>query len=623
MSWLFFAILSYFIAAIVAVLDKVILSKDSFIPRPAIYATYVGLSGIYALLLIPFGFDWQTAREKPIFVLLSAASGFIWVFFLLPLYRAVRQTEVSRAGPLVGVFTAVFTFILSFFFLGERFNDFQLFSFVLLLLGAYLISSRNFNWREYPLSVLGLCALSAFLLAVSFTLIKFVYLNVNFMNGYVMGRMGEFFAGVFLLSLPKNKIAVKEHLKSIKMKTVGLFSLSKVLGATFFILQNYAVFLGSVAMVHALVGLQYVFLLFLTIILSIKIPSLLGEEISKKIVGRKIIAVFFITLGLFALALSQKPEKLAPGVKIWGMTFSKPFAEQMGLDWKEPYLAALDDLNFKAVRLPAYWPEIEPREGEYDFTDLDWQVEEAAKRGTKIILAAGLKLPRWPECHIPLWAGEFPISNSQFPNEKLRKALLKYIEETINHYKDNPAVWAWQIENEPFLSFGECPTVETEFLDKEIALAKSLDGRPIIVTDSGELSSWISAAKRADVFGTTMYRVIWSEKVPFGGYFKYPLPAEFFWLKANLASYFADIKKIIVVELQGEPWGPKLIYETPYEGQMKSMDFKQFRENIAYAEKAGFEEVYWFGVEWWYKMKQEGHPEYWGEIKNLKLKNEK
>lgn len=610
MSWLFFAILSYFIAAIVGVLDKVILSKDSFIPKPAIYATYVGLTGIYALFLIPFGFDWEGLRENPILIFLALLSGFVWVFFLIPLYHAVRKTEVSRVGPLVGVFTAVFTLGLSFLFLGERFNDYQLFSFVLLIAGAYLISSRNFNWREYPLSVLGLCAAGAFLLAVSFVLIKFVYLNTNFLNGFIIGRMGEFLAGLFLFLIPQNGAAVKEHFGAIKIKTVGLFALNKTLGATFFILQSYAVFLGSVSMVHALVGLQYVFLLFLAIVISAKIPSLFREEISKKIISRKIVAIVLIILGLFVLALSQKPEKLAPGVKVWGATFSKPFAEQMGLDWKEAYLAALDDLNFKAVRLPAYWPEIEPNEGEYDFADLDWQVEEAANRGAKIIIAVGLKLPRWPECYEPGWA--------QVKNSKLKvKSLLNYIEQVVNHYKNNPAVWAWQIENEPFLSFGECPTVPAEILDEEIALAKSLDNRPIIVSDSGELSFWVRAAKRADIFGTTMYRVVWSEKIPFGGYFKYPLPPEFFWLKTNLASYFADIEKIIVVELQGEPWGPKLIYETPYEGQMKSMDFKQFQENIAYARKAGFEEVYWFGVEWWFKMKEEGHPEYWEEVKKV------
>ena len=54
--------------------------------------------------------------------------------------------------------------------------------------------------------------------------------------------------------------------------------------------------------------------------------------------------------------------------------------------------------------------------------------------------------------------------------------------------------------------------------------------REIMITDSGELSIWLPAVKRADVFGTTMYRIVWSEKISkYFGYIKYPLPPRFFW----------------------------------------------------------------------------------------------
>ena len=44
------------------------------------------------------------------------------------------------------------------------------------------------------------------------------------------------------------------------------------------------------------------------------------------------------------------------------------------------------------------------------------QIEQAAIRNVKVILAVGQKLPRWPECYIPGWAA----GNQD--------ALLKYIE---------------------------------------------------------------------------------------------------------------------------------------------------------------------------------------------------
>ena len=147
---------------------------------------------------------------------------------------------------------------------------------------------------------------------------------------------------------------------------------------------------------------------------------------------------------------------------------------------------------------------------------------------------------------------------------------MKLLEKVVERYRANEAVKYWQVENEPFLrTFGVCPALSEKFLEEEIALVKSLDGefspegrgRPVIVSDSGEFGFWLPAAKRADVFGTTMYRIVWSRRLPGSGYLKYPLSPDFFHLKANLIKYFIGSKPIIVVELQGEPWGPAAIYE--------------------------------------------------------------
>ena len=55
----------------------------------------------------------------------------------------------------------------------------------------------------------------------------------------------------------------------------------------------------------------------------------------------------------------------------FGATFSKKFCEELGLNWQETYIAILDDLKVRNLRLPAYWDEIEPDEGTYNFKDFD------------------------------------------------------------------------------------------------------------------------------------------------------------------------------------------------------------------------------------------------------------
>lgn len=287
-----------------------------------------------------------------------------------------------------------------------------------------------------------------------------------------------------------------------------------------------------------------------------------------------------------------------------GMTFSLRYAQALGLNWQETYLALLDDIGVKKIRLPVYWDLVEAEPGQYDFRDIDWQMAEARKRNVEVILTLGQRVPRWPECHIPAWA--------QGDENQRKSALLRFMTKTVERYKDDDALALWQVENEPFLLFfGICPPFDKELLDQEIALVKSLDPtHPILLTDSGELSLWVSAAKRGDVFGTTMYRNIWSPKA--GGYFTYPVGPNFFRAKEFLVRLLTNQKKLIVIELQAEPWASGWVADASLEEQFRTMDENKLRENVEYAKRVGFPEIYLWGGEWWYWMKtKKDYPALW------------
>ncbi|MDA3839496.1 MAG: cellulase family glycosylhydrolase [Patescibacteria group bacterium] len=317
-----------------------------------------------------------------------------------------------------------------------------------------------------------------------------------------------------------------------------------------------------------------------------------------------LIIIFFV---FFLLSLSRVYEKHE--LK-YGLTFSQKQAIDLGLDWKELFVAMLDDLGVKNLRLSAYWNEIESINNNFYWDDLDWQIEEASKRDAQIILAVGGRLPRWPECHIPSWA-------ESLSKDKRETETLSYIELTIKRYKDNKNIVAWQIENEPFLSnFGECPDIDPAFLDREIELVRSIDSRQIVVTDSGELSVWVPAAKRADIFGTTMYRKTYSNLLQ--AYVSYPIEPSFFRVKRNLAKIFARPDKWIVIELQAEPWGPQPFQYLSPEERARTMDYDKFVEMMEFSRQTGFEEFYLWGVEWWYWEKiNQNNPQIWNEAKTL------
>ena len=293
----------------------------------------------------------------------------------------------------------------------------------------------------------------------------------------------------------------------------------------------------------------------------------------------------------------------------WGVNFSQKHALYLGLDWKETYLAILDDLSARRIKIAAHWDLIETGNDSYFFDDLDWQVKEAEKRGAQVLMVIGMKTPRWPECHIPSWA--LGLSKKEAQRE-----IMGMLAVVVERYKNNPALLGWQVENEPFFPFGECPWADASFLKEEVKQVKSLDPfHAIVITASGEGSFWTRAARTGDKVGTTLYRKVWSTQL--GTYFSYPFRPLFYWRKAQFIKAFFG-KEVIGVELQAEPWGQVLLYDLPLEEQEKTMNLERFKAVVEYAKNTGLREQYFWGTEWWYWMKEkQSNPAIWNEAKTL------
>ena len=321
-----------------------------------------------------------------------------------------------------------------------------------------------------------------------------------------------------------------------------------------------------------------------------------------------IILILFVIF--FALSFKDDPKNIS-----YGVTFSKPYSDYLGLPSREVFTSILDDLKVRKFRLVAYWSEVEKIKDEFNFTDIDFEVREAQKRNADVILAVGRRLPRWPECHVPAWA-----KNMSWDDQK--KEILAYITETVKHFQTYENIKYWQVENEPYLSVfakENCGNLDEDFLQEEIALIKKLDPtRPILVTDSGNLGLWSGAWRAGDVFGTSVYMYLWNPTI---GEIKSIYAPSFYKVKTNLMSFLHGAKKSFLIELSLEPWLIEPIINVPIVTQIDRMDTPKFDEILNFAEKTGFDEQYLWGVEWWYLMKTKGHPEYWEKAKDIFAKD--
>lgn len=317
-----------------------------------------------------------------------------------------------------------------------------------------------------------------------------------------------------------------------------------------------------------------------------------------------LLITLFVLIGYFFIGTPPRAEKIT-----FGVNFSQKHIQNFGLDWKKAYTELLSDLNVKDIKLITFWDLIEKKENEFNFEDLDWQIEQAEMKNAKIILVIGMKTGSWPECHIPDWV-------ESLNKQEQQQRILSLIETIVLRYKQSPAITIWMVENEPLFPFGECPWIDKNFLRQEVEFVKSLDStRPIMISDSGEWSFWIEAARLGDIVGTTMYRKAWLKEI--NAYMSYPFPPVFYWRKAEIIKKLFN-KDVISVELQAEPWCPDRIYECSFEEQNKTMNLERFNKNIEFAKNTGLDKFYLWGAEWWFWLKEKhGNIEIWEQARKL------
>jgi beta-galactosidase len=110
------------------------------------------------------------------------------------------------------------------------------------------------------------------------------------------------------------------------------------------------------------------------------------------------------------------------------------------------------------------WDRMEPTEGKYDWSFIDFLMDEAAKFGFVVTLGTG-------SCCPPAWLVKKYPNVQVLSNKNIKQALLgtynwacidnpgfkeshsKYLKELVNRYKEHSALGYWQINNEPGYPF--------------------------------------------------------------------------------------------------------------------------------------------------------------------------
>ena len=296
MHWLTIVLTGHLLNALAFLMDKFLLSSKR-IPSPFVYAFFIGALGILALVLIPFGVTVPSNIEMARALIAGATFVLALVFF----FAGLKENEASRVVPLTGGLVPAFTFALAYLFLGERLGQIEILAFAALVVGGVLITIERkgkSSTKGYVYAVV-----AALIFAVSFVITKQVFIEQNFVSGFVWSRIGGFATALLFLLIPEARYGILHQPKQKGTgSTTALFLTGQVAGALGFTLMNYAISLASVSLVNAMQGAQYAFLLVMVGLLSRKFPKILSERLSGWVLVQKIMAIILISIGIGLIA---------------------------------------------------------------------------------------------------------------------------------------------------------------------------------------------------------------------------------------------------------------------------------------------------------------------------------
>ncbi len=286
----------YALLAVVAILDKAILTKSLRVPTYTFYST-IFLWG--AFLLLPFA--------EPITVnafIWALVSGLAFGFATWAMFLGLRRGEAAHIVPFIGASTAVFVFGLSSVIIHESFTKIQALGIVLLIIASLLFSyeknrrykgtHRDFAW--------GLIA--GFLFALSHVAAKHFYGEYSFITGLVWtkGLVGIVaLITLFSASTWKDIFGKKDVEKQVSENTMWVVVADKVIGLIGTVAIQYAIAIGSVAIVSGLVGLQYALILIFAFVSTVLAPKFFKEYFTKKEVIVEVTAIMVVVMGITLL----------------------------------------------------------------------------------------------------------------------------------------------------------------------------------------------------------------------------------------------------------------------------------------------------------------------------------
>ncbi len=295
-AWLFYALLAPLLFGVSNIFDKFLREKHLGTFTLSIFS---GLSFFWAIALLPFvSFD-----SSPLVIFVSLIAGVTFFLNAFPYFQALAIEEASRVIPLWAL-EAPLTLILVFIFLKERltFNDYV--GFALVVCGAFLVSARKLGEVLRPTKAFLLMFAAASVTSVGIVMTKWAYSELSFWAVEALIFLGGGVAALFtFLLFRKARVQFLTQMLSLRKALALKLGIRQALLISGFLTFGFAIMTGSASLSAALVQLAALYVFIIAMFLSRFLPHILEEEIDKKALLTKAVAILMIIAGVFVINL--------------------------------------------------------------------------------------------------------------------------------------------------------------------------------------------------------------------------------------------------------------------------------------------------------------------------------
>lgn len=308
MSWIILATAGQFLNALVAIADKYIVSDEKVLPRPFVYAFYSCLlTGFWVFIFFLGLIPGANALGVPSFsnvtipslhvVALSFLSAYTFFMALVSMYDALRKADASTVMPIVGSVAGMSTFGLSYLFLDASHSANFMWGIALLTVGTLLVA------QTVPKGGVILHTVhSGLFFAFHWITIKGLFLETTFEDGLFWSRMGFILFALSLLMVPMYLDKIKAQSKNTSRKTGLIVLITKIVAGIAAFLLLKATDAGDVAVVQALDGLRFAFILIISTVFAHWLPQAAADSDRRPATFfRRFLFVVIITVGFVFL----------------------------------------------------------------------------------------------------------------------------------------------------------------------------------------------------------------------------------------------------------------------------------------------------------------------------------